>query len=72
MLRNSGDYDWKEAIRETEIFMHFSGVVTYDDIFGNGYETKFRYVWEADGFDLGGKWQDISHWAKSATDNHAT
>jgi hypothetical protein len=62
----------EELIKQTKEFIHFSGVVTYEDIFGNGYETRFRYVWNSDGMDINDEWVDTSHWIKSTTDNYAT
>lgn len=52
--------------------LHLSGTVRYDDIYGNEYETRFRYVWEQEVEGIDYKRIDTSHWQKTATGNYAT
>ena len=52
--------------------LHLSGTLSYDDIYGNGYETQFRYIWEQEIVNVDFKKIDTSHWQKTADGNRAT
>jgi hypothetical protein len=52
--------------------LHLVGTITYDDIFGNSYETRFRYLWKVDGMNGGGQNVDTSEWQRTAEGNRAT
>jgi hypothetical protein len=34
-----------EGIRQQKLFVHFWGAIQYKDVFENGRETRFAYVW---------------------------
>jgi hypothetical protein len=62
-----------EFIKSGAEAIQLVGKITYDDIYGNGYETVFRYQWLVDVLNIGAaEWQDMSHWVKMPHDNHAT
>ena len=34
-----------DALKEGKTFLHFFGVISYEDIFGDTHRTPFRYIW---------------------------
>lgn len=66
-VASSGDFIAvaKEKIREIrdgKVFIQVSGKLAYEDIFGDGHTTPFRFVWKSVGDDDGGKWRTRSFW----------
>jgi hypothetical protein len=59
------------AVKAGSEILHLVGTITYDDIFGNSYETRFRYLWEVDGMNVGGQNVDTSKWQRTAEGNRA-
>jgi hypothetical protein len=51
-----------QQIRNGEAFVQASGMLTYEDIFGDGQNTPFCFVWKSIGNDDGGKWLSRSFW----------
>jgi hypothetical protein len=39
------DREKADALKEGKTTLHFFGVVTYEDVFGETHATRFRYVW---------------------------
>jgi hypothetical protein len=67
-----------DQIQDEQLFLHFFGKITYDDVFDEQHETTFRYFWKVDGYDFGSRdearWEDSSHWELHGPkeDNRAT
>ncbi len=51
-----------QEISEGRLFIQASGLLTYEDIFGDNHRTPFRFVWKSVGNDDGGRWRDRSFW----------
>jgi hypothetical protein len=64
-----------EGIQNEEIFVHFFGEITYEDIFGRKHRTPFRYRWDVDWEPSeDGDREDTSDWTRCGPpeDNAAT
>lgn len=60
------------AVKNGFEILHLVGTITYDDIFGNSYETQFRYLWEVDSTTIKGKKIYVPRWQRTAEGNRAT
>jgi hypothetical protein len=56
------DDETAERLREGEQFVKASGLLSYEDIFGDAHETPFQFVWNSTGDDDGGRWRLSAHW----------
>ncbi|MGP8260434.1 MAG: hypothetical protein ACLQM6_10830 [Acidobacteriaceae bacterium] len=56
-------------IREGKVFIQASGLLTYEDIFGDPHRTPFRLVWKSRGDDDGGRWLTRSTWMDYSPDS---
>lgn len=55
-----------EQIRNGDIFVKATGLLSYEDIFGDAHETPFLFVWKSFGNDDGGRWRIDSRWFDSS------
>ncbi|MGA7137939.1 MAG: hypothetical protein WBZ14_09735 [Terriglobales bacterium] len=73
-IRQQSDLD---QIQDQKLFLHFFGMITYEDVFDERHETTFRYLWKIDGHPNFGhveQWEDTSRWELHGPkeDNRAT
>jgi hypothetical protein len=66
-IGSTGDFlsipeEMAQQLRNGEIFIQASGLLTYVDIFGDGHRTPFRLIWKSMGDDNGGMWLTRSAW----------
>lgn len=62
-------------INERKLFVHFFGSISYEDVFGESHETKFRYLWKVTDLRNWDKERSaFAFWLKSAhpEDNYET
>lgn len=72
-FRPEGDFIGQ--INTRRAFLHFYGMITYKDVFGNSQETKFRYLWRVTQLEHGlGSGTPFAFWMKCCApeDNHET
>jgi hypothetical protein len=66
-VASTGDYlaiseKCVQQLRDGKGFIHASGTLDYEDIFGDSHLTPFHLVWKSVGGDDGGKWLTRSYW----------
>jgi hypothetical protein len=60
------------AVKNKSEILHLAGTITYNDIFGDGHQTTFRYLWSVmDDINIGGQGFDASRWEITAEGNRA-
>jgi hypothetical protein len=64
---STGDFisitdEMAQQLRNGKIFIQASGLLVYEDVFGDTIEYPFRFVWRSIGDDDGGKWLTRSRW----------
>lgn len=64
--------DHVSTVRDGAEILHLTGVITYDDIFGKSYKTRFRYLWNVERREIEDKVFDTSRWNKAPKGNKAT
>ena len=55
-----------KRIRDGGLFMQVSGMITYQDIFGESHQTPFLFIWRPFGNDIGGDWPVDSYWDETS------